>query len=143
MHATAPRASLRSRTAALLAGVAVPALLLSACGSSKPTYCVKSSELKSAVSALTHINLSKEGVAGAEAALRKVQSSAEGVVKAAKSEFPQQTEAISRSAKELATSVKAASGSPSSSSVAQIPAEIVALASAANEFASETKSKCE
>src|ERR1700733_12036530 len=93
MHATAPRASLGRRVAALLAGVAVPALLLCACGSSKPAYCVKSSELKSAVSALTHLNLSKEGVAGAEAALRKVQSSAEGVATTAKSEFPQQTEA--------------------------------------------------
>lgn len=143
MHATAPRARLRSSIAALLAGAAVPALLLCACGSSKPAYCVKSDELKSAVSGLTHISLSKEGVAGVEAALRKVQNSAEGVVTAAKSEFPQQTEAISRSAKELAASVKAASGSSASSAVAQIPAEIVALASAANEFASQTKSKCE
>lgn len=142
MFASAGRSTVGSRVAALLAGVAVPVLLLGGCGSSKPAYCVKTDELKSSVSALTHINLSKEGIAGAEAAVRKVQSSAEGVVKAAKSEFPQQTEAISRAAKELAASVKAAS-SPSSSSVAQIPAELVALGAATNEFLSATKSKCE
>jgi hypothetical protein len=142
MDATACRSAMGSRIAALLLGVVAPALLLCACGSSKPAYCVKSSELKSSVSALTHIDFAKEGIAGAEAAVGKVQSSAEGVVKAAKSEFPQQTEAISRAAKELAASIKAAS-SPSSSSVAQIPAELVALATATNEFVSATKSKCE
>lgn len=141
MHATAGRGGLAGRIAALVAGLAVPALLVCACGSSKPAYCVKSDELKSAVSALTHLNLSKEGVAGAEAALRKVQSSATALVEAAKSEFPKQTEAISTSAKELADSVKAAS--TNSSAVAAIPAEIVALGSAANSFISETKSKCE
>jgi hypothetical protein len=142
MDATAGRAVFgRRRIAALLAGVALPALLLCACGSSKPAYCVKSAELKSAVSALTHLDLSKEGIAGAEAALKKVQNSAEGLVKAAKEELPKQTEAISTSAKELADSVKAAS--TNSSAASAIPAEIVALGSAVNSFVSETKSKCE
>ena len=141
MHATAGPTALGGRVAALVAGLAVPALLVCSCGSSKPTYCVKSEELKSSVSALTHLDLSKEGVAGAEAALRKVQSSANALVDAAKSEFPKQTEAISTSAKELADSVKAAS--TNSSAVSAIPAEIVALGSAANSFVSETKSKCE
>lgn len=142
MYATAGgRAGLANRIAALAVGAALPALLLCACGSSKPAFCAKSDELKSSVSALTHLNLSKEGLAGAEAALRKVQSSATGLVEAAKSEFPRQTEAISTSAKELADSVKAAS--TNSSAVSAIPAEIVALGSAANSFISETKSKCE
>ncbi len=144
MHTTAGRAALRGPIAALVAGLAVPALLVCGCGSSKPAYCVKSTELKSAVNALTHLDLSKEGIAGAEAAVRKVQSSATGLVEAAKSEFPTQTETISTSAKEFADSVKAASESQNgSSALSQIPAEIVALGSGVNEFASATKSKCE
>jgi hypothetical protein len=122
----------------------MPALLICACSSSKPAFCAKSSELKSAVSALTHIDLAKEGVAGAEAAVHHVQSSAKGLVEAAKSEFPQQTEAIEHAAKEFGESVKAASNPQQrSSAVAQIPAEIVALGTAVNDFASATKSKCE
>jgi hypothetical protein len=144
MHATAGPAALRGSIAALLAGLTVPALLVCGCGSSKPAYCVKSNELKSAVSALTHLDLSKEGIGGAEAAVRKVQSSAAGLVEAAKSEFPTQTETISTAAKEFGDSVKAASEPQKrSSAVSQIPAEIVALGSGVSEFVSATKSKCE
>lgn len=144
MHGIAGRAASRSRLAALVVGLAVPALLVSGCGSSKPAYCAKVSELKSAVSALSHLNLSKEGISGAEAAVHKVQSSADGLVEAAKSEFPSQTEALSAAAKEFAGSVKAASNPQTRTSAAsQIPAEIVALGSAVNEFLSATKSKCE
>jgi hypothetical protein len=144
MHAVAGRAALKGRFVALGVGLAVPALLLSGCGSSKPTYCTKVSELKSAVSALSHLNLSKEGISGAEAAVHKLHSSATGLVEAAKSEFPQQSEAVATAAKELASSVKAASNPQTRSSAAsQIPAELVALGSGVNEFLSATKSKCE
>ncbi len=144
MEATAGRAVRRGRIAALVVGLVLPALLTGGCGSSKPTYCQKTTELKSAVSAITHLDLSKEGIAGAEAAVGKVQSSATGLVEAAKSEFPTQTEAISTAAKEFADSVKAASDPQKrGSAVSQIPAEIVALGSGVNEFVSATKSKCE
>jgi hypothetical protein len=144
MHGIAGRAAPKGRLVALVAGLAVPALLVSGCGSSKPTYCAKVSELKSAVSALSHLDLSKEGIAGAEAAVHRVQSSANGLVEAAKSEFPQQTEAVSTAAKEFADSIKAASNPQTrSSAVSQIPAEILALGSGVNEFLSATKSKCE
>jgi hypothetical protein len=144
MDATAGAAAFRHGAAALVAGLAVPALLICACGSSKPAYCAKTSELKSAVSALAHVDLAKEGIAGAEAAVHRVQHSATGVVEAAKSEFPHQTEAIEQAAKEFGESVKAVSQpQKQSSAVAQIPAEIVALGAAVNDFASATKSKCE
>lgn len=127
-----------------LAALAAGMLLIAGCGSSKPEYCTKSSELKSALKALTEVNLSKEGVAGAEAAIRRVQSTAKETVSSAKSEFPQQTEAISDAAEELADSVREASkAQTSSAAISKIPAEIVALGSAANGFSEATKSKCE
>lgn len=105
---------------------------------------MKSTELRESVSALTNLNLSKEGVAGAEAAIRKVDSSATALVNAAKSEFPAETEAISTAAKGLATSVREAqSAQTRSSAISQIPAEIVALGAAAREFKQATESKCE
>ncbi len=120
------------------------AWLISACGASKPAYCTKASELSASVKALTEVNLSKEGVAGAEAAIKRVQDSATALVDAAKSEFPQQTEAISTAASELAASVKAAANQATrSTAVSQIPAEVAALGLAANKFISDTKSKCE
>jgi len=124
--------------------IALAAIALAGCGGSKPEYCEKSDELRESVKALTEVNLSKEGVAGAEATLRKIQSSATAVVKAAKSEFPQETEAISSAADELAESVKAAASSQTrSSAISQIPAELAALGLAANKFIEATKSKCE
>lgn len=94
--------------------------------------------------ALTEVNLSKEGVAGAEAALKRIQDSANAVVNAAKTEFPSETEAISSSASALAESVKAAASSQTrSSAIAQIPAEIAALGIATTKFVETTKSKCE
>lgn len=133
------------KAAALLVGLAVPVLLISGCGSSsKPAFCAKSSELKSSLNALTKLDLAKEGVAGAEAAVHKVQSSAEALVQAAKKEFPQQTEAVERDAKALADSVKEASSSQASSTaIAAIPAEVIALGSSAKSFADAAKSKCE
>jgi hypothetical protein len=143
MDAASGRTAFRNGAAALVAGLAVPALLI-ACGGSKPAFCAKSSELKSAVSALTHLDLAKEGVEGAEAAVHRVQHSANGLVEAAKSEFPQQTKAIESAAKEFGESVKAASNPQQrNSAVAQIPAEIVALGAAVNDFVGATKSKCE
>lgn len=128
--------------AALL--LALAAVALSGCGGSKPEYCEKATELRESVQALTEVNLSKEGVAGAEAALRKIHTSATALVEAAKSEFPQQTEAISSSANALAESVKAATNAQTrSSAISQIPAEIAALSVAANNFVEATKSKCE
>lgn len=145
MAAFAGRAGLRGHLAsALLAALAVPVLLAAGCGSSKPAFCMKSDELKSAVNHLTHLDLAKEGIAGAEAAIHKVQSSANALVEAAKSEFPQQSEAVANAAKALAESVKAASnGQESSSAIAAIPAEIVALGRSAESFAEAAKSKCE
>jgi hypothetical protein len=143
MEATAGRAGPKRPYIAALIAVVVPALLVCACGGSKPAFCQKSTELKSAVSSLTHINLAKEGLSGAEAAVRRVQSSAKGLVEAAKSEFPKQTEAISSSADAFAESVKAASNpTTSSTAVAQIPGELVALGTAVSDFASATESKC-
>lgn len=139
-----PKASVRALTIGVPAMAVAGALLLSGCGSSKPEYCVKSTELNEAVSALTKLDLSKEGVSGAEAALRRVDDSATALVNTAKREFPTQTEAISSSAKELAASVKEAENPQQrSSAVSQIPAEIVALGSAVHSFAEATKSKCE
>lgn len=102
--------------------------LISACGGSKPAYCAKASELSESVKALTEVNLAKEGVAGAEAALKRVQDSAESLVEAAKSDFPQETEAISSAASELAESVKAAAEPATrAGAVSQIPTEVAAL----------------
>lgn len=144
MDATAGRAApKRPYMAALVAILVVPALLVCSCGGSKPAFCQKSTELKDAVNGLTHINLAKEGLSGAETAVRRVQSSAKGLVEAAKSEFPKETEAISSSADAFAESVKAASNPKSSSTaVAQIPAELVALGTAVSDFVSASESKC-
>lgn len=139
------RSTLRRRIASgLLAGLVAPALLLSACGASKPAYCQKATELKGSVEALAHVDLAKEGIAGAEAAVHRVESSAKALVNAAKSEFPQQVESIEHSAEAFSESVKAAANPQTrASAVAQIPAEIAALATSTKYFVDTAKSKCE
>lgn len=129
---------------ATLALATATVVLLAGCGSSKPSYCQKQSELKSSVQALGEVNVVSGGTSAVTSALQKVESSATGLVEAAKSEFPKQIEAIESSISALKTTAGELSSSPTNTSaIAKVPGEVTALGTAVSEFASASKSKCE
>jgi hypothetical protein len=135
------RRTLMAALASLGFVVAVP---LWGCGSSssKPSYCAKQEELKKDVKALGEVNVVQGGTNAIGAALTKVESSAKGLVEAAKSEFPTQTQTLDTSISELSKSVGQLSSSSSAAAIAAIPAEVVAVGSAVSQLATATSSKC-
>lgn len=135
----------RSRWSTLCASpvaVALAVLLLSACGSSKPSYCSSVSNLEKSVQNLSSVNILQNGTSGLTAALQKIESSAKSVVSDAKSDFPTQTSDVKSSLNALTTSVKQLSGTPSPATVAKIGKQVSASVTAIKKFANATKSKC-
>jgi hypothetical protein len=123
--------------------IAFPVIVLAACGgSSKPSYCSSVSNLESSIKALPSTNIVQTGLNGLETAVSKVQSDAQTAVNAAKSDFPTETSALESSVTTLSATVKGAVSSPSVSTIAQIPGQVSAVVTAANNFQSATKSKC-
>jgi hypothetical protein len=135
----------RSRLAGLTLIVAtclIGAVLLSACGSSKPSYCSSVSNLEKSVSDLKSVNVVSSGTSGLSSALQKVESSAKSVVSDAKGDFPTETSDVTNSLNALSTSVKQISGTPSAGAIAQIATQVNASVSAIQNFVNATKSKC-
>jgi len=133
----------RREAATTVAAVVLCAGALAACGgSSKPSYCSAVSNLESSIKAIPSTNIVQTGLSGLESALTKVQSDAQTAINAAKSDFPNETSALKTSIDTLTTTVKQATSSPSASTIAQIPGQVSAVVTAANNFQSTTKSKC-
>ncbi len=130
-------------TAATVAAALLCAGAVAACGgSSKPSYCTSVSNLETSIKAIPSTNIVQTGLNGLESSLTKVQSDATTAINAAKSDFPNETSALKSSIDTLSTTVKRATSSPSASTLAQIPSQVSAVVTAANNFQSATKSKC-
>ena len=77
-----------------IVALSVAAVLLAACGSSKPSYCSSLSSLKSSVKALPTTNVVSGGTNALKSAVTKVQNDANAVISGAKSDFPNETSAL-------------------------------------------------
>jgi hypothetical protein len=128
-----------------LAAAASAAGLLAACGSSssaKPGYCSDRSNLQQSVSDLKGVPLGSGAVSAIQTQLGKVDSDAKALVASAKSEFPQQTGAISSSVSALDASVKDLRSAPSPQAVLSVGSDGAGVATAVKSFADATASKC-
>ena len=131
------------RPAETLAALALCTVTLAACGgSSKPSYCSSVSSLESSIKAVPTTNIVQTGLSGLESAVAKVQSDAQTAINDAKSDFPTETSALKSSVDTLSATVKQAANAPSPATLVQLPAQISAVVTAANNFQSATKSKC-
>jgi hypothetical protein len=136
--------SSRSRSArtirhslAALMGVAV---LLAGCGgSSKPAYCSDVTNFEDAVTQLKNVSSPSALVSQT----KKVVSSGQTAIKAVKTSFAPEADALKNSLTTLANSVKELSSSGTRASALQrIPAEKTAVVTAADNFANAAKPKC-
>ena len=84
----------------------------------------------------------QSGLKGLESAFGKVQSNAQSVINDAKHDFPNETNALKSSLDALSSTVNQLTSSPSAAAIAQVPSQVSALVSSADDFATATKSKC-
>jgi hypothetical protein len=137
-RAGARRAWTRTFMAMVLA-VALVALV--GCGSSKPAYCSDRTKLENSVKGLTSLNLNN-GLSGLKTQLTTIKSDATALVSSAKSDFPNETSAITTSVDALDSAVKAAPSSPSAAQIAAIGVDAANVANSVKGFVDASKSKC-
>lgn len=125
------------------ATIAVVAVLCACGGSGKPSYCKQTANLKQSVSDLGSVNILQGGTSALTSALSKVQSDANAVVNSAKSDFPNETSAITSSIDALKKSAQSLASSPTQPAViAAVPGQISAVVKSIQNFSSATSSKC-
>jgi hypothetical protein len=135
-----PTPALRRVAARLAPAIlaALAAIALAACGSSKPAYCSARSDLENAIKGLSPSG----GVSGLKSQVQKIQASATTLVSKAKSDFPNETSAISSSVASLENAVKSLSSSPSAGQIATVASAASGVATSVKAFLDSTKSKC-
>ena len=125
----------------VIAIVAATALALSACGSSKPSYCSDVSNLTNSVKDLSGA-VTSGGVSALQSQLTKIKGDATKAVNSAKSDFPSETSALNSSVQSLETAVKGLPSNPSAAQIAALATAGAGVASSVKNFADSTKSKC-
>ena len=140
-HHRRPASFARSGARALTA-LAVAAAVLAGCGSSKPSYCSAVSNLESSIKAVPNTDVVANGTSALKSALQKVESDAQAVVSAAKSDFPKETSALSDSVTTLSNSVKQLSSSPTPQAVVALAGQATAVVNAGKGLKNATSAKC-
>ncbi len=131
-----------SAVLALLA-LLIGGALLAGCGSSKPAYCSPVSKVENAVKSLPTVDdVKKNGLGTLKSALLQLQQNATNAVNQAKSDFSSQTTALKSAVEALSSTVKQIVGTPSLQTLAQLPAELSAVGTAAKNLQSAVSSKC-
>jgi hypothetical protein len=127
----------------VLVALAIAAGLTACGGSSKPSYCNDTANLKQSVQDLGSVSIVQGGTNALTSALSKMESNAKAVVSSAKGDFPDQTAAISSSINALQKSASSLASSPGQPAViAQVPGQISAVVKSVQDFSSATSSKC-
>jgi hypothetical protein len=125
----------------LASAVVIGIVALASCSSSKPAYCTDRTSLQNAVNGLTSLNASS-GVSAWKSQVQMVQSAATALVNSAKSDFPNQTTAITSSVDALKSSVAGLSSSPSAAAIATVTQDASNVKSSVNSFTDATSSQC-
>jgi hypothetical protein len=114
---------------------------LAGCSSGPPAYCADRSSLQNSVKGLTNLTASS-GVSGLKSQLNKIQTDSANLVNSAKSDFPNETSAITSSVNALKSSVGALSSSPSAGQIATVGKDAASVVSSVSNFMNATNSKC-
>jgi hypothetical protein len=117
--------------------VAAAVVALAGCGSSKPAYCTDRTNLQNSVKGLT-----SAGISGLKTQVKQVQNDATTVVNSAKSDFPNETSAITSSVDALKSSLTALPSSPSVAQIAIVTRDAASVVSSVKNFVDASNSKC-
>jgi hypothetical protein len=125
--------------------LAVLGLAAAGCGGggTRPEYCSKLSDLESSVKELGDVQIATGGRDAVEEALTKVETNARSTVAAAKSDFPNETSAITDSISSLKTSTRKLAASPTPQQGGPVALAITEVVTSVNNLAGATKSECD
>ena len=133
-----PRARHGGRARVLLTCVAAIAVVaLAGCSSGKPSYCTDRANLENSVKGLT-----SAGISGLKSQITQIQSDTTALVNSAKSDFPNETSAISSSVSALKNSLAALPSSPSVAQIATVTKDAASVVSSVKSFSNATSSQC-
>ena len=132
------------KLAPLGAAVAASAVLLAACSGSsdKPAFCGDVKTLQDSITQLSDIQLEPGVLDNFRSQLQSVQSDAQTAVDSAKTDFPQETDALDTSLSNLETSVQDLPSSPSATQLGAVALNVSATVNAVKDFQSATESAC-
>lgn len=118
--------------------------MLAGCGSSsKPAYCDPVSKTENAVKSLPTVqDVKNNGVGTLKSAVATLEQNATNAINQAKNDFSSQTTALRNSLDPLSSTVKQLASSPSAATLAQLPAQLAAVRTAAKNLQSAVSSKC-
>ena len=132
------RLAMRLATACVLGATVIA---LAGCGSSKPGYCSKRTNLENSVKGLTNLNPSA-GISGLQTQVQKIESDASALVGSAKSDFPSETSAISSAVDQFTSAVKGLASSQTAAQIGKVANAASNVVSSVNSFVSASSSKC-
>jgi hypothetical protein len=121
----------------LVVATAATVVGLVGCGSGKPAYCTDRTNLQNSVKGLT-----SSGISGLKSQITQIQSDATTLVNSAKSDFPDQTGAITSSVSTLKNSLSALPSSPSAAQIATVTKNAASVVSSVKSFTDASNSKC-
>jgi hypothetical protein len=125
-----------------MAMVMVAALIaLVGCGSSKPAYCSDRTKLENSIKGLTNLNASS-GLSGLKSQITTIKNDATTLVSSAKSDFPNETNAVTTSVDTLESTVKSLPSSPSAAQIAATASAAAGVVNSVKTFVDTSKSKC-
>ena len=142
----ARRGGKQGRSRFVLAPVALAVLVLAGVGcggEDQPSYCSELNDLEQSVRSLGEVDIVAGGTNAVRDALAEVEASSKSTVEGAKSDFPDETSAISESISTLKTSAQELGGSPSAEQAGRVVLDVKAVATSVNAFADATTEECE
>ena len=126
----------------LVVSVAALGLIaLAGCGSSKPAYCSARAELENSIKGVSSLSPTS-GISALQDAFTKIKTDADAVVTKAKSDFPNQTNAIKSSIDALTSAVNALEANPSAGQIATVTGAASNAVSSVKSFIDASKPKC-
>jgi uncharacterized protein involved in exopolysaccharide biosynthesis len=111
------------------------------CGSGKPSYCSPTSTLKSDVGKLTG-DVTSANFSAVQSDLTTIKTNAKKVVSDAKSDFPDETNAVDSSITSLSDAVNALPASPSAQQILELVPKVTSAVNAVESLSSAVSSKC-
>ncbi len=111
--------------------------------SSQPAYCTAASQLKTSVHNLGDVSVAKNGLSSLQAALSKVQTSANTFATDAKSAYPSQTTALKNSLSGLETAIKSAKGQPPLTAATAVVPAVTQVKNSASTLENAVSGKCQ
>ena len=120
----------------------IPAGLAAGC-SSQPSYCAAATNLKTSVSNLSNVDVSKNGLSSLQTALNSVQSNAKTFASEAKSAYPSQTTALQNSLSSLENAITSAKGQPPLNAAAAVAPAVTQVKTSASAVQSAASGACQ